>query len=61
MSLKKELLDDWKTPPKLLWQAEAIGDGYASLVVATGVVYTMGNHGDRMDVDTLLSFGISAI
>jgi outer membrane protein assembly factor BamB len=35
----------------LLWQAEGIGDGYASVVVANGVVYTMGNHGGRtMDV-----------
>jgi outer membrane protein assembly factor BamB len=54
VSAEKELRDSWETPPKLLWQAKGIGAGYASLVVANGVVYTMGNHGDRsMDVVAL--------
>ena len=54
LSAEEGLLDNWKTPPKLLWQAEGLGDGYASLVVANGVVYTMGNRGDRtMDVVAL--------
>jgi outer membrane protein assembly factor BamB len=51
VSTEKELLDDWSTPPKLLWRADGIGNGYASVVVANGVVYTMGNHAGRtMDV-----------
>ena len=51
LSAEQGLLDNWKTPPKLLWQADGIGDGYASPVVANGVVYTMGNHdGHTMDV-----------
>ncbi len=54
ISAEKELRDSWKTPPKLLWQAEGIGTGYASLVAANGVIYTMGNHGDStMDVVAL--------
>src|SRR5438067_556808 len=38
------LLQDWEaTPPKLLWTAEGIGGGYASVSVAGGHVYTTGN------------------
>ena len=38
----KNLLDDWsKTKPQLLWQAEGIGTGYASVSVVDGVVYTL--------------------
>jgi outer membrane protein assembly factor BamB len=53
VSAEKQLLDDWTSPPKLLWRAQGIGDGYASLAVADGVIYTMGNHGRNMDVVAL--------
>lgn len=54
VSAETDLLDHWHTAPKLLWQADEIGDGYASPVVANGVVYTIGNHNGRsMDVVAL--------
>ncbi len=34
-------------PPKLVWMAEGIGEGYASVSVADGRVYTTGNLGDQ--------------
>ncbi|MEM1061809.1 MAG: PQQ-binding-like beta-propeller repeat protein [Planctomycetota bacterium] len=30
-------------PPELLWTAEGLGDGYASVAIVGGVVYTMGD------------------
>jgi outer membrane protein assembly factor BamB len=39
------LLQDWEhKPPKLLWTAEGLGGGYASVSVAGGRIYTTGNH-----------------
>lgn len=37
------LLKDWSTPPKLLWTADGMGAGYASVSVAGGRIYTTGN------------------
>lgn len=38
------LLKDWEAkPPKLLWTAEGMGSGYASVAVADGKIYTTGN------------------
>src|SRR5262245_3322053 len=38
------LLQDWTTkPPKLLWTAEGMGGGYASVSLAGGRIYTTGN------------------
>jgi outer membrane protein assembly factor BamB len=38
------LLKDWTShPPKLLWTADGMGGGYASVCVAGGRVYTTGN------------------
>src|SRR6187200_1602973 len=38
------LATDWESnPPKLLWTAEGLGGGYASVSVADGVIYTTGN------------------
>jgi outer membrane protein assembly factor BamB len=54
VSTEHGLLENWNSPPKLLWQAHGIGDGYASPVVADGVVYTVGNHSNgSMDVVAL--------
>jgi outer membrane protein assembly factor BamB len=53
-SAERGLLDNWNSPPKLLWKADGIGDGYASPVVADGMVYTIGNHSnDSMEVVAL--------
>jgi len=50
----KNLLDDWnKTKPELLWQAEGIGTGYASVSVVDGVVYTTGNKSDGQSVSAV--------
>jgi outer membrane protein assembly factor BamB len=37
------LLKSWNAPPKLLWTAEGLGSGYASVSVAGGRIYTTGN------------------
>ncbi len=38
------LLKEWpEGGPKLVWQADGLGDGYSSVSVANGVVYTSGN------------------
>jgi len=38
------LIQDWAArPPKLLWTAEGLGGGYASVAVAGGRIYTTGN------------------
>lgn len=38
------LLPDWnKRKPELLWMAEGMGNGYASLSIAEGKIYTSGN------------------
>lgn len=38
------LLKDWeKSPPKLLWTTEGFGDGYASVTIADGKLFTTGN------------------
>lgn len=43
ISAEKGLLKEWpKEGPKLLWQADKAGKGYAGMAVVKGVVYTMG-------------------
>ena len=45
------LLKDWKAqPPKLVWMAEGIGGGYASVSVADGKIFTTGNVADGQAV-----------
>jgi outer membrane protein assembly factor BamB len=40
----KGLSQNWKTDkPKLLWTAEGVGEGYASVSLADGRIYTTGN------------------
>jgi outer membrane protein assembly factor BamB len=38
----KGLLQDWKTPPKLLWSIKGLGKGLASVNIAEGKMFTMG-------------------
>jgi outer membrane protein assembly factor BamB len=39
------LLTDWKAnPPKLLWEGQGAGRGYASLAITGGRIYTMGDN-----------------
>lgn len=42
---EKGLLTDWTLPPKQVWLASLAGEGYASPVVADGVVYVTGSSG----------------
>lgn len=39
------LLVEWELPPPVVWRADRIGDGYSSLAVADGRVFTLGKHG----------------
>ncbi|HEX5104423.1 MAG TPA: PQQ-binding-like beta-propeller repeat protein [Pirellulaceae bacterium] len=42
---------DWAArPPKLLWTAEGLGGGFASVSLASGVIYTTGNFPDGQAV-----------
>ena len=44
LSLEKGLLKEWpKAGPPLLWEAKGAGRGYASVVIARGKVFTMGD------------------
>jgi outer membrane protein assembly factor BamB len=43
----KGLLTEWpKDGPPLVWKASGVGDGYSSVAVAGGKIFTMGNKGD---------------
>ena len=45
------LKNDWTAgPPKLLWMAEGLGGGFASVSLAGGVIYTTGNFPDGQAV-----------
>ncbi len=47
VSKEKGLLKTWpKDGPKLLWQSDKAGLGYAGMAVVGGIVYTMGARGD---------------
>jgi outer membrane protein assembly factor BamB len=48
------LLKQWpEDGPKLIWQADGLGEGYASVSVAGGMVYTSGNKDDKTIVTAL--------
>jgi len=42
------LLQTWEYPPPIAWQAETLGEGYSSLAVADGRVFTIGRFGDAV-------------
>jgi len=48
------LLKEWPTDgPKLLWTAKGLGHGFASVVIADGLIYTAGNKDDKTMVTAL--------
>lgn len=48
ISTEKGLLDKWpKSGPKLAWRQKDLGEGYSSVSIAKGKLYTMGNQGDE--------------
>ena len=49
---EKGLLKQWpKGGPKLIWKAEGIGQGYSTVAIANGTIYTTGNIG----ADTIIT------
>ncbi len=41
----EHIRDTWsKMPPELLWMVDGLGEGYSSVSIVDGVLYTMGNH-----------------
>jgi len=54
VSLETGLLRDWttKTPP-LEWKATGLGEGYSSVAITAGRIYTMGDRGDHQFVIAL--------
>lgn len=47
VSLETGLLDRWPADgPSLAWQCEGLGEGYSSVAVVGGRIYTMGNRGE---------------
>jgi outer membrane protein assembly factor BamB len=48
------LLEKWPNDgPPLVWELEGIGDGFASVSMANGLIYTAGNIGDQTVVTAL--------
>lgn len=53
-STETGLLREWPDGgPKLLWTAKGIGEGFASVAIAAGLVYTDGNIDDRTVITAL--------
>ena len=47
-SLEKGLLKKWpEGGPQLLWQIDGIGEGFSTVTVADGLIYTSGNLDDK--------------
>lgn len=42
-STEKNLLTDWSTPPKMLWEITGMGEGFASVSIVGDRLYTTGN------------------
>lgn len=54
ISRESGLLKSWPAGgPKLAWQADGLGEGYASVSIADGMVFTMGNVGPNETVTAL--------
>ena len=48
ISRETGLLKSWpEDGPNLLWKAEGLGEGYATVAVADGLIYTAGNKDDK--------------
>ncbi len=48
------LLKKWPDGgPKLLWRAKGLGDGFASVTIANGLIYTAGNVNDKTTIAAL--------
>lgn len=48
LSEETGLADRWpEGGPKLVWQQKGLGEGYSSVAISRGKIYTMGNQGDE--------------
>ena len=57
VSTDKGLLESWPADgPKLAWKQTGLGQGYSSVAIANGKLFTMGNRGDD---EMLLAFNVS--
>lgn len=57
ISTDKGLLDSWPADgPKLAWKQTGLGQGYSSVAIADGKLFTMGNRGND---EMLLAFNVS--
>lgn len=51
VSLSKGLLDTWpENGPPLVWQKRGLGNGFASVAVTGGKIYTQGNRGGTVEL-----------
>ena len=49
LSAEKGLLKEWPDGgPKLLWTAKGLGEGFATMAIADGLIYTAGNVGSDL-------------
>ncbi len=54
LSAEKGLLKEWpQAGPELLWTAKGLGEGFASVAIADGLIYTAGNVGADMKLAAL--------
>ncbi|MFH1266878.1 MAG: PQQ-binding-like beta-propeller repeat protein, partial [Planctomycetota bacterium] len=54
VSTETGLLEEWpEEGPKLLWTTQAIGDGFASVTIAEGLIYTAGDIDDSNVITAL--------
>lgn len=47
------LLKKWDGAPPLVWKAEGLGEGFSSISIANGRIYTMGDRNEKMWVIAL--------
>ena len=58
VSTETGILDEWpEEGPKLLWKATGVGEGFSSVSVANGRIYTMGDGKESSKVHCLNSKG----
>ncbi|MHC4247904.1 MAG: outer membrane protein assembly factor BamB family protein [Planctomycetota bacterium] len=61
ISLDEGLLKEWPPGgPRLIWKASGLGEGYSSVAVSGGLIYTTGNVGDHCVITALRMDGTKA-
>jgi outer membrane protein assembly factor BamB len=53
VSTETGLAHQWPRPPRLVWRATGLGEGYSSVSIAGGRIYTMGDRGSSQVVIAL--------